>query len=192
MLAEDAIACVMRLRAISCEVHATPGDSTIRLSDHRQHHAFNSLCQEGETAMSSCLPSAPSLSSWLPRSRRSPGEARRLLENLLANAPGGERFIETGQLIVSELVTNAVLHGTPMGRQVQLVLSVDRRRLRIEVHDARGERGLVLRAAGGEDESGRGLAIVKLLAHRWGCCPREGGVGKIVWAEVESPVGRIR
>ncbi|MFE6865298.1 ATP-binding protein [Kitasatospora sp. NPDC057692] len=142
--------------------------------------------------MSSCNPLPSSLSIWLPRSRRSPGEARRLLERLLADAPGGERFIEAGQLLVSELVTNAVLHGTPMGRQVQLVVSVDRRRLRIEVHDARGERGLVLRAASGEDESGRGLALVKLLAHRWGCLPREGGVGKVVWAEVESPVGRAR
>ncbi|MFF2656538.1 ATP-binding protein [Kitasatospora sp. NPDC058032] len=159
-----------------------------------QHHAFNPLHQEGESAMSSCLPSSPSLSCWLPRSRRSPGEARRLLEKLLDSAPGGERFLESGKLLVSELVTNAVLHGTPMGRRVQIVLNVDRQRLRIEVHDARGERGPVLRAAGGEDESGRGLAIVKLLAHRWGCCPREGGVGKIVWVEVEveSPVGRAR
>ncbi|MEV6973593.1 ATP-binding protein [Kitasatospora sp. NPDC093806] len=135
--------------------------------------------------MSSCLsgPSPSSLSCWLPRSRRSPGEARRLLENLLAGAPGGERFLDAGQLLVSELVTNAVVHGTPMGRRVQLVVSVDRRRLRIEVHDARAERGPVLRAASGEDESGRGLMLVKLLAQKWGCCPRE-GVGKVVWVEI--------
>ncbi|WP_043472286.1 ATP-binding protein [Kitasatospora sp. MBT66] len=136
--------------------------------------------------MSSCNSSpspSTSLSAWLPRSRRSPGEARRLLDKLLADAPGGERFADAGQLLVSELVTNAVLHGTPMGRRVHLVLDVDRRRLRIEVHDARGERGPVLRAASGEDESGRGLVLVKLLAQRWGCCPRD-GLGKIVWVEV--------
>ncbi len=86
-------------------------------------------------------------------------------------------------MLLSELVTNAVLYGTPMGRRVQLVLDVDRRRLRIEVHDARGERGPVLRAASGEDESGRGLMLVKVLSQRWGCCPRD-GVGKIVWVEV--------
>ncbi|GAA1390228.1 hypothetical protein GCM10009639_18670 [Kitasatospora putterlickiae] len=107
-----------------------------------------------------------------------------MLERLLANAPGGERFIDAGQLLISELVTNAVVHGTPMGRRVQLVVSVDRRRLRIEVHDARGERGPVIRAASGEDESGRGMMIVKSLAQRWGCCSRE-GVGKMVWVEVE-------
>ncbi|WP_327676241.1 ATP-binding protein [Kitasatospora sp. NBC_00458] len=133
----------------------------------------------------SASPSTPS-SSWLPRSRRSPGEARRVLERLLADTPGGERFLDTGRLLVTELVTNAVLHGTPIGRRIRLVLHVDRWRLRIEVHDARGERGPVFRAASGEDESGRGILLVKLLARQWGCCPRD-GVGKIVWAEV-APV----
>ncbi|MFD5915632.1 ATP-binding protein [Kitasatospora sp. NPDC058201] len=137
------------------------------------------------TSPSPASPASPasSLSCWLLRSRRSPGEARRILERLLADAPGGERFLGTGRLLVTELVTNAVVHGTPIGRRVRLVLHVDRRRPRIEVHDARGERGPVFRAASGEDESGRGILLVKLLARRWGCCPRD-GVGKIVWAEV--------
>ncbi|MFE2727609.1 ATP-binding protein [Kitasatospora sp. NPDC059327] len=127
------------------------------------------------------LPAA-SVGCWLPRSRRSPAEARRVLEGLLAGTPGGERFADVGLLLVSELVTNAVLHGTPAGNQVHLVLSVDHERLRIEVHDARADRGPVLRAGSDEDESGRGLILVKSLSLRWGCCPRE-GVGKIVWAE---------
>ncbi|MEV0533996.1 hypothetical protein [Kitasatospora sp. NPDC050463] len=40
----------------------------------------------------------------------------------------------------------------------------------------------MLRAGSSEDESGRGLILVKSLSSRWGCCPRQ-GVGKIVWAE---------
>lgn len=93
---------------------------------------------------------------WLLRSRRSPAEARRRLEQLLAEAPGGQRFADAGLLLVSELVTNAVVHGTPAGNKVLLVLDLDSARLRIEVHDARADREPVLRAASPEDESGRG------------------------------------
>ncbi|MEU6232323.1 ATP-binding protein [Kitasatospora sp. NPDC047058] len=120
---------------------------------------------------------------WLPRSRRSPVEARRRLEKLLADAPDGQRFADTGLLLVSELVTNAITHGTPPGNRVLLVLDLTLVRLRIEVHDARADREPVLRTAGAEDECGRGLILVKSLASRWGCCPRV-GVGKIVWAEI--------
>ncbi|MFJ9951919.1 ATP-binding protein [Kitasatospora sp. NPDC091207] len=95
---------------------------------------------------------------------------------------GGERFADVGLLLVSELVTHAVLHGTPAGNRVELVLSVDHERLRIEVHDARADQGPVLRAASVGDEGGRGLILVKSLSLRWGCCPRR-GIGKIVWAE---------
>ncbi|WP_406193881.1 ATP-binding protein [Kitasatospora sp. NBC_01560] len=122
-------------------------------------------------------------SCWLPRSRRSPAEGWRALEVLLADYPGGQQFADVGLLIVSELVTNAVVHGTPGGSRIQLVLAVGPTRLRIEVHDARADRGPLLRRSAPDDESGRGLLLVKSLSLRWGCCPRR-GVGKIVWAEV--------
>ncbi|MER7708473.1 ATP-binding protein [Kitasatospora sp. NPDC097605] len=141
--------------------------------------------------MSGFPSSARNISCWLPRSRRSPAEARLHLERLLAEVVGGERFIDAGLLLVSELVTNAVVHGSPRDNRVLLALSADSARLRIEVHDARGDRAPVLRDAGrdaggdvGEDdESGRGLLLVKSLSEKWGCCPRS-GVGKIVWCEI--------
>ncbi|MFJ4096110.1 ATP-binding protein [Kitasatospora sp. NPDC089913] len=120
---------------------------------------------------------------WLPRSRRSPAEARRRLERLLDGAVDGERFIDTGLLLVTELVTNAVLHATPRDNRVLLELSVDPVRLRIEVHDARADGVPEVRAAGRDDESGRGLMLVKSLSEKWGCCPRA-GIGKIVWCEI--------
>ncbi|MFJ3792504.1 ATP-binding protein [Kitasatospora sp. NPDC090091] len=120
---------------------------------------------------------------WLLRSRRSPGEARRHLQALLASTPVAQQFADVGLLLVSELVTNAVVHGTPIGNKVLLVIDLAPARLRIEVHDARGDRAPLLRTAGRDDESGRGLVLVKSLALRWGCCPRR-GIGKIVWAEV--------
>lgn len=49
-----------------------------------------------------------------------------------------------------------------------LSLEVDEDRLRIEVHDARADREPVLRAVAGDDESGRGLLLVKSLSLRWG------------------------
>ncbi|MDH6109479.1 anti-sigma regulatory factor (Ser/Thr protein kinase) [Kitasatospora sp. MAP12-15] len=119
---------------------------------------------------------------WLPRSRRSPGVARRMLADLLTQVDGGHRFLDVGLLVVSELTTNAVLHGTPRGRLMRLSLQVDAVRLRVEVHDARADRSPVLRAATGEDESGRGLLLAKSLCLHWGCCPRL-DVGKIVWGE---------
>lgn len=95
---------------------------------------------------------------------------------------GGHRFLDDGLLLVSELVTNAIVHGTPRDNLVWLSLAVNEDRLRIEVHDARADREPVLRAAVGDDESGRGLFLVKSLSRRWGCCPRA-HAGKIVWAE---------
>ncbi|MFD7908738.1 ATP-binding protein, partial [Kitasatospora sp. NPDC059747] len=98
-------------------------------------------------------------SIWLPRSRRAPGEARRRLSSLLAAAPSGGQFLEPGLLAVSELVTNAVVHGTPTGYLIYLALDVSPSRLRIEVHDARGDRAPVLSPPGRADVAGRGEPI---------------------------------
>ncbi|GAA1405566.1 hypothetical protein GCM10009639_52670 [Kitasatospora putterlickiae] len=102
---------------------------------------------------------------------------------MLGGVLGGERFIDTGLLLVSELVTNAVVHGSSRDNRVLLELSADPVRLRIEVHDARGDRAPILRGADRDDESGRGLILVKSLSAQWGCCPRE-GIGKIVWCGI--------
>jgi polar amino acid transport system substrate-binding protein len=92
-------------------------------------------------------------------------------------------------LCVSELATNALLHGVPPGRgyRVRLVRFEDA--VRVEVHDSGG--GVPrLRAAGGgaagEGAGGRGLRIVDALADRWGVEGRE-GPGKAVWCEFFDP-----
>ncbi|WEH39561.1 SpoIIE family protein phosphatase [Streptomyces sp. NBC_01218] len=82
------------------------------------------------------------------------------------------------ELIVSELVTNAVRYGTP-----PLVLRLVRTHtVTCEVRDA----SLVaphLRHARAGDEGGRGLFIMSQLASRWGT--RYSHDAKIIWAEVE-------
>ncbi|MER7669572.1 ATP-binding protein [Kitasatospora sp. NPDC096128] len=122
---------------------------------------------------------------WLPRSRRSPAIARQRLAVLLSSTSHGDRFLDSGLVVTTEFVTNAVLHGTPIGHLIYFALDVDPSRLRIEVHDARGDRLPALAAPGLDGESGRGLQLVDSLTKRWGCCPRR-PIGKIVWGEVAA------
>ncbi|MFF7632559.1 ATP-binding protein [Kitasatospora sp. NPDC008050] len=120
-------------------------------------------------------------SCWLPRRDRSPAMARRLLRELLSRVKGGERFRDNGELVLSELATNAVLHGTRSDQLIWVGLQVDHERLWIAVEDPSSTRPLLSHATDGE--SGRGLQLVDRLALSWGCGPRE-GIGKRVWATV--------
>ncbi|MFJ6524737.1 ATP-binding protein [Streptomyces longwoodensis] len=83
-------------------------------------------------------------------------------------------------LCVSELVTNAVLHGVPPGRQLLIFLRWDGRLLRVEVHDSGGGEP---RATDGDTcaEGGRGLLLVTLLSDKWGVRQRK--LAKAVWCE---------
>jgi anti-sigma regulatory factor (Ser/Thr protein kinase) len=85
-------------------------------------------------------------------------------------------------LVVSELMTNALLHGSLRDRLIRVQVGVIATALRVEVSDPREEREPCLREATGEDQFGRGLLLVGALADDWGVRPRA-GVGKTVWAE---------
>ncbi|MFE9767926.1 ATP-binding protein [Streptomyces sp. NPDC005808] len=93
----------------------------------------------------------------------------------------------TVSLLVAELATNAVQHGRTPGRDFHLRIALDVRTqlIRIEVADASTDQPRFgsETVAGPEDESGRGLLLVAVLAARWGTAPRM-PVGKTVWAEV--------
>lgn len=88
---------------------------------------------------------------------------------------------DAAQLIVSELVSNAVRHAQIRGPAVGLRLCVAGGALRIEVHDS-DPRLPRARAAGPLAESGRGLLILDALASAWGAGTV--GRGKAVWAEL--------
>ncbi|NWF26513.1 SpoIIE family protein phosphatase [Streptomyces sp. PKU-EA00015] len=86
----------------------------------------------------------------------------------------------TTELVVSELVTNAIRYAAP---PIRLRLLRDSR-LTCEVADA-SSTAPRLRHARSTDEGGRGLFLVAQLAHRWGARYTAGG--KIIWAEQEIP-----
>jgi serine phosphatase RsbU (regulator of sigma subunit) len=86
----------------------------------------------------------------------------------------------TTELIVSELVTNAIRHAAP---PLSLRLLRDSH-LTCEVADA-SSTAPRLRHARSTDEGGRGLFLVAQLSHRWGA--RYTSEGKVIWAEQELP-----
>ncbi|WP_033037086.1 ATP-binding protein [Streptomyces monomycini] len=115
---------------------------------------------------------------------RSVSLARRRAARLVAEWGQAEAAGDAA-LIVSELATNALLHGSLRGRLFRVRLVMGPSLLRIEVSDPRGER-VPRRRRGVASTSGHGLVLVGGLADRWGIEPRT--VGKTVWAEVELGV----
>jgi anti-sigma regulatory factor (Ser/Thr protein kinase) len=93
---------------------------------------------------------------------------------------------ETALLLVSELATNAIRHGTP---PVRLSLRLDRDRLRVEVTDS--SPALPELSQPGPDQiSGRGLQIVQQLAATWGASSSPRKLGKTVWFELTGMLRR--
>ncbi|MFG2871479.1 SpoIIE family protein phosphatase [Streptomyces sp. NPDC048338] len=127
------------------------------------------------------LPSE-AVGDWrLPREPRSVGRARELARAQLT-AWDLEPLVDTVELLVSELVTNALRYGEG---EIRLRLLRDRT-LVCEVWDA----GLVQprrRRARDTDEGGRGLQLVGLLSEAWGS--RRTPRGKTVWFELPLPDG---
>ncbi|MCI3272766.1 ATP-binding protein [Streptomyces cylindrosporus] len=89
---------------------------------------------------------------------------------------GGD-LVDVTELLVSELVTNALLHSRSRFR---LTLSAAHGVLRCEVSDS--GRRVPRVVAAGTSENGRGMFLVDALALRWGC--HQDGPGKTVWFEL--------
>lgn len=95
-------------------------------------------------------------------------------------------MLETAELLLSELVTNAVQHArVAPGREIEVRYELSGSHLRIEVADASDEQPQQ-HTADDNDERGRGLLLVEHLAAKWGMSPRN-IVGKSVWFELSLP-----
>ncbi|MEU1438700.1 ATP-binding protein [Streptomyces sp. NPDC005786] len=112
--------------------------------------------------------------------------ARRLAVHQLDEwgVPYGSELSDDVAVIVAELATNAVVHGSVPGRDFELRLTIGAAGLRIEVSDARGDRRPEACEREPGAEAGRGLRLVEALAEKWGVAERV--VGKTVWAECRT------
>ncbi|MFF2958052.1 ATP-binding protein [Streptomyces sp. NPDC057963] len=107
------------------------------------------------------------------------GQAREFAAVTLAGWDLAER-IDDIRLCVSELATNALVHGTVADHGFLVRLDAEDDVVRLEVHDSR-RRCPETRQAADTDLSGRGLVLVAALADGWGVQDRT-PLGKIVWS----------
>ncbi|MGI8336379.1 ATP-binding protein [Actinomadura scrupuli] len=97
---------------------------------------------------------------------------------------------DVAELLVSELVTNGLKASVDLDQParssalpcIRLRLQSDRQRLVVAVWDSNPE-APVMKDAGPDDESGRGLFLVGCLAKQWSYYFPPGG-GKVVWCEL--------
>lgn len=114
---------------------------------------------------------------------QSAGAARRFVDQTLARWDCAEVF-DLVSLLVSEVVTNAVVHASsPVEVAVRLLPAA----VRIEVAD-RSTEVPRLRRAVDDETGGRGLALVAALAQSWGVDLHP--AGKTVWFELPRPPAR--
>jgi anti-sigma regulatory factor (Ser/Thr protein kinase) len=109
------------------------------------------------------------------------GESRRAVDTLEDQLD--EIVLDDVRLLVSELVTNSVVHGPQAGgRPVRLRLSLSALAVQAAVWDA----GAGFPAVPGDPtidgESGRGLYLVDRLADRWGVVDK---TGTVIWFEID-------
>ena len=112
----------------------------------------------------SASPAPAVLDVALPRTAAAAATAREHVRASFGHIMAPERFADV-QLAVTELVANAVTHGTG---DIRLRLRVEDGRVYGEVIDAGGGFEHAIRERSPSDVTGRGLGIVAALADTWG------------------------
>jgi DNA-binding NarL/FixJ family response regulator len=117
------------------------------------------------------------LSARLPAAPRAASEARRLLRDLV----GGDdnELIHNAELLVSELVTNSVVHASS---SPTVDIQVTAAAVRVDVRDSDPTLPEIHKSDP-ERTGGRGLFLVDQIASRWGA--EASADGKVVWFELD-------
>lgn len=121
----------------------------------------------------------------LPCDSRTPAAGRRFVRDTLARwCPSGpdRRVLADLELLASELVSNAVMHGHCSHTRLELGLDVDGL-VHVEVSDPGAGGAIALRPADLDGRGGVGLRLVERLAARWG--QERTPSGRTVWFEIE-------
>ncbi|GAA5703521.1 ATP-binding protein [Streptomyces avermitilis] len=120
----------------------------------------------------------------LPHAPRAASAVRRHVHTVLAGWNLRAEDAEDVLLVVSELLTNAIIHALPPARlRLSRVLVGGRAAVRVEVTDTGPAAPARLSAAALDpDEHGRGICIINALSARCGVVVHTGGTSR--WAEV--------
>lgn len=145
------------------------------LVDAESAHELLAVCE----LHSAALDSAPFERVWhFPPEIATASAARRLVIAALRARGLAGVTLEDTEVVLAELVANAVQHGRS---SYSLKVRLDGHRVRVEVADESPDIPVV-RDLDGDTTSGRGLHLLDALADRWGFAgaPR----GKVVWTEL--------
>ncbi|GAU64846.1 hypothetical protein SSP35_01_01820 [Streptomyces sp. NBRC 110611] len=123
----------------------------------------------------------PASTHHFPSDYRSVRRAREALRHQLGIWHVIGELACLAELLVSELVTNAVKAQVPPAPEIGVRFTLTDGRLRLEVHDSSDELPMMNQAEE-DEECGRGLLLVDVLASGWGVDRDD--TGKTVWAEL--------
>lgn len=187
------------LSAIAPMQEAAPQATIIAVAAYAEHELWGSATTSTAVAYLPKSTPATRLCEELVRIRTSRHDTDDIVETVrerfpadLRSAAGARRFVaaaldrwgfggmnDSVALLVSELVTNAVVHAHS---DVELAVHLRPARVRVEVIDAAREH-IRRRDAKDDEQSGRGMALIEALAVAWGIDSLL--AGKSVWFEME-------
>jgi anti-sigma regulatory factor (Ser/Thr protein kinase) len=120
----------------------------------------------------------------IERTERAPAAARRALQELISDAPAAARHAPTLTLLISEVVTNAVVHPkSARGSEIELRIVVNEQLTRVVVTDEGSGFVPVASAPRERGAGGYGLTLLDSAASRWGTS--DGGGRFSVWFEID-------
>jgi len=131
------------------------------------------------------MPTASITTRTLPRDPGTPAQGRRLLESALDSLP--EPVLADAQLLLTEVLSNAIVHGSPgAGARLDVSVEAGESTVRVTVTDRspRFARPSIHRPDP-TAASGWGLYLLERLAERWGVKDATDG-GSAVWFELRA------
>ncbi len=131
----------------------------------------------------------PSVSITVPHERTGVRKARHAFAAQIATAGLDETARDDALLVLSELVSNAVKHATPLpSGEITVRWSLEAEVLHIEITDGGSSTRPRAEVAPLSALGGRGLDIVRTVSRHWGVT--EAGDSITVWAEVPRSARR--
>ena len=116
-------------------------------------------------------------------------EARRVVVTDLEARDVSESTIDEAELVLSELIANSLRHASPLtDGTIRVHWKAKNDVVELEVSDGGGETVPSVRRPAPLAPSGRGLRIVRSIAHEWGVVDDRGTV--TVWAAIGGPSRR--